>query len=142
MKSRNLIALAALLAANIIGTASVFGDAIANLPNEKTDGAISYLSGGVGADEITAMKQEQSKYPLTMEFVEHAKPKDELLANVAVTIKNNDGKVMLQTMSDGPYLFAKVPDGMYVITAEIRGTPQSRVVNVAAQKSEHVLFEW
>jgi hypothetical protein len=145
MKFVNLIAVALLLAASIVGSGysvSAFSATPSNLPNEKTVGMITYVSGGVGIDEASAMKREQVNFPLTMEFVAHTNQKDELITNVAVTVKDYNDKIVLQTMSDGPYLYARLPDGTYVITAEVKGLPKLKIVNIAAQKSDHVIFEW
>jgi hypothetical protein len=151
MKNVNLIFTGFLLAVGIVGSGYVtsafaalaaFVIAPPNFPNEKTAGVVTYVSGGVGFDEADAMKRAEANYPLTMKFVAHRNQRDELLTNVAVTIKDNNERIMLQTMSDGPYLYARIPDGTYVITAVIKGSPKLHIVNVAAQKTEHVVFEW
>ena len=123
--------------------ATAFADAASSsLPAAKTQGDISYLSGGVGKQEAKAFEHVESHYPLSLEFVQHAKPRDEFLANVDVTIKNRSGKTELQTVSDGPFLLAKMPAGNYTIAAEESGKTERRHVTVATGKPEHLVFVW
>ncbi|HCE09644.1 MAG TPA: hypothetical protein DEQ40_13800, partial [Oxalobacteraceae bacterium] len=106
-----------LTAASMFATGSARSMNAADLPHEKVQGPVIYLTGGIGQDEATAMKHEESRYPLALEFVEHAKPKDQYLANVDVTIKDRTGKTALKTISEGPFLFAKLLSGRYTVIA-------------------------
>ncbi len=50
---------------------------------------------------------------------------------------------MLQTVSPGPLLLARLPEGSYKVTAAAEaGAPKERNVVVAARKHEHVVFQW
>ncbi len=88
------------------------------------------------------MKRAEAKYPLSLEFVQRAKPRDQFLANVRVTIKDPLGNTTLETVSGGPFLLAKLPDGPYTVTAEKNGKVETRHVIVAAGKPEHLVFAW
>jgi Carboxypeptidase regulatory-like domain len=142
MKHIKLVAAGALIAVNMFAFGAPPDTDVSNLPPEKTEGSATYVTGGVGLDEATAMRQAKSAYPLSLEFVKHAKPKDEFMANVEVTIKDNTGNIALKTMSDGPYLLAKLPDGKYTVIAKADGKSKTEQVTVARGKSAHLIFVW
>lgn len=112
------------------------------LPPERTQGSITYMSGGIGHEEAMAMRKEERRFPLSLEFIRRAKPTDEFLANVDVTIKDHQGKTELQALASGPYLLTDVPDGKYTISADFNGQTKTRNVVVATHKPERVVFEW
>lgn len=113
------------------------------LPAEKTQGNVTYLSGGIGHDEAIAFRQLEPNYSLGLEFIANGASGAEFLANVNVTITDRQGNVMLQTVSPGPLLFARLPDGSYKVTAAPEtGAPKERNVVIAGRKHEHVVFQW
>ena len=115
---------------------------MANLPPEQMQGPVAYRTGGVGHDEAAAMQRESSRYPLTLEFVKHATPKDEYLANIDVTIRKADGGTEASLVSDGPFLLARLPAGKYQIVASDNGMTKTRDVVIAANKPERLVFDW
>ncbi len=146
MKSTSPTTMSVFLATSLFVAAPAMsmGDyaAMSRLPPEQKQGDVTYLSGGIGQDEAAAMKREESRFPLTLEFIKHAKPGAEYLAGVNVTIKDRQGKRVLGTVADGPFLLAKLPDGKYTVTADDNGQTKHRDIVVAERKQEHVVFEW
>lgn len=116
--------------------------AMSQLPPEQKQGNVTYLSGGIGHDAAAAMRKEESQFPLTLEFVKHAKPSAEHLTGVNVTIRDQQGKPVLIAVADGPFLLAKLPDGKYTVTADHNGQKKERNLVLAERKQEHVVFEW
>jgi hypothetical protein len=146
MKQSNHLAPRAMLAAALLVTMPAVSvgsyAATSQIPPEQRQGNVTYVSGGIGRDESAAMRREESQFPLTLEFVQHAKPNAEYVAAVNVIIKDHQGKTMLNTLSEGPLLFAKLPDGKYTVTAEDNGKKKERSIIVSEGKPEHVVFEW
>ncbi|MET3107042.1 hypothetical protein AAKU67_001690 [Oxalobacteraceae bacterium GrIS 2.11] len=140
MKPAKIISIIALLVSALLAQLPAFGQS--TLPAEKTEGNISYLTGGVGKDEAAAMKAAQKSYPLSLEFVQKTARKEEYLASVNVEIKDHKGEVLLKTATDGPYLYAKLPNGKYLITAEFEGKSKSRHVAVSDKHPKHLDFVW
>jgi len=138
MQRRLAIALAAASAFAGIAWAAVD----TALPDVKTQGSVSFLTGGIGHDEALAMKHAESQYPLSMEFVEKAKPHDEYLAAVAVTVKDHKGKTALDTISDGPYLLADLPAGKYTVHAIYDGKTLTKDATVVKGKPQQLVFDW
>jgi hypothetical protein len=142
MKPRISALLQSLVVAGTLLAVPAMGASMSNLPAEKTQGNVSYMSGGIGSSESAAMRKEEAKFPLTLEFVENATPKPEHLANVAVTIRDHTDKVVLNTVANGPYLLAKLPPGKYTVTAVSDGRVKTHAVSVASAKQAEVLMEW
>jgi hypothetical protein len=112
------------------------------LPPEQTQGKVTYVSGGVGAEEAQAFEAAASQYPLALEFaIKHA-PRAEFTANVHVIVTDTRGTRVLDTHSNGPFLLAKLPTGRYTVTAERHNETLTRTVQVANHKPAHVMFLW
>lgn len=142
MNSKASFMLAATALAGLVVSAPAMSMSMNKLPAEHVQGTVTYRSGGIGHDEAVAMRKEAAHYPLSVEFVKHAKPTDEFLANISVSIKDAAGKTELSTVSNGPFLLAKLPAGKYTISATDNGLTKTRDVTIAANKSEHVIFDW
>jgi len=135
VKKAAAVAAAGTLAIGVASAASMGA-----LPPEQTQGAVTYVTGGIGTDESEAMKQAQAKYPLSLSFIE--KSKEEYVAKVDVTIQDQQGNTQLKAISEGPFLLAKLPDGKYTVTAQYDGKSEVRQVTVAASKPQRVVFSW
>jgi hypothetical protein len=133
----------ALLMTGVFACSTAFADPEVQLPEPRVQGNVSYVTGGVGQDEVTAMEHAKAKYPLSLEFVQHAKPRDEFIANVEVTVTDKSGNVVLDTTTDGPYLLADLPNGKYTVSAiDEGGKSVVKHITVAPHKSEHLILVW
>ncbi|BDD94281.1 hypothetical protein PanNE5_37210 [Pandoraea sp. NE5] len=141
MKSITRIWAAAMVMTSLGGTVFVAGAQTA-FPPEKMQGAIAYVSGGIGLDEANALKLAAARYPLELEFARKATPQNEYVSDVGVVIKNQAGKSMLKATSDGPYFLAKLPEGKYTVSAERHGDMQQRVVQIRAHQHARLIFVW
>ena len=104
----------------------------------KTQGDVTYLCGGVGADEASYMKQQARGYDLMLTF---AARDGAYLANVNVDIKDAKGNAVLQANCDGPMMLVDLPrSGSYRIHADANGYTLDRTAQVTArhQKTGHV----
>ena len=126
-----------------LSTAAVAGEAqMSNLPPEQKQGSIAYLSGGVGDEQRTAIKDAARNYALELEFVQGTTAPRPFLSGVNVEIKDSSAHTVLSTIADGPLLLAKLPSGSYSITATNMGSAESKSVTVAEGKHQHVVFDW
>lgn len=112
------------------------------LPAAQTQGAVTYVSGGIGQEESQAFEAAAAQYPLALEFVLKHTPRAEFTANVHVIVTDAKGQHILDTRSDGPFLLAKLPAGRYTVTAERKGETLTKTVHVAPAKSARALFLW
>ncbi len=131
-----------LLCLTLLTATSVFSAEMRTIPEEKMQGAVSYVTGGIGHDEAVAMKHASSKYALSLEFARHSKPRGEYLADVEVTIKDRKGHTVLEAVSDGPFLLTNIAPGSYTVWATSEGKTQKQQVSLGKNKNRHLLFAW
>jgi hypothetical protein len=110
------------------------------LPPLQTYGGVSYVSGGVGLDESTAVKAAAKDFTLSLLFVQTKR--GEYLADVKVSIRDKEGALVLEAVSDGPMLLARLPAGLYKISAEHEGTALVKTVRVDSKRVTQAAFVW
>jgi hypothetical protein len=137
MKSTLLVGLVALM----IGTLSL-GYGVANAEaasfKEGNSHGIAYMTGGVGVDERADMARMAKDFNLKLIFAEPSKP---YLANVRVEINDNSGTKLVDTSSDGPWFFARLPEGQYRVTVDHAGKKEEKTVN-AGTSLQTLTFVW
>ena len=109
---------------------------------QETQGNVSYVSGGVGEDDAAAMKSAAAGYPLELQFVQKATPRDEFLADVKVRITDRARNVVLDAVASGPFLLAKLPPGTYQIEADHVGVVKRQTVDLRPGKHQKSVFVW
>lgn len=105
----------------------------------QSQGDVTFVSGGVGGDEQNALRAMQSDYNLNLLF--SVQGTGEYLSDVQVTITDTKGNVFLETVADGPKLFANLKPGRYIVMANQDG----RVVRKTATVGNHrtsLSFTW
>ncbi len=113
------------------------------LPAVQTQGSVSYLSGGIGADESAAIKAVRDQYPLSILLSAHAAAQGQevYLSAVPVTIRDATGKTVLSVTSDGPYLLARLPPGRYEVSGDYQGQAK-RVSVTVGTKPQRLSLAW
>jgi hypothetical protein len=113
--------------------------AAAEGPAVKMLNQIPFVSGGVGIDEREALRTMTKADNLALSFALQNK---EYLGGANVVIKDQHGKAVLQTASDGPLFFAKLPAGTYTIEATALGRTLAQTADVPAQGQMTLHFTW
>jgi hypothetical protein len=94
------------------------------------------LSSGVSQED----RAPRPDYPLKFVF---AMASGAYLADIAVTIKDLDGKEVLRTQSTGPWLYLDLPAGQYVVVAErMTGEKTSALFTVGGEGQRVVRLTW
>ena len=130
---------ASLIIALGIATATARAEEV---PEVHTYGNVTYVTGGVGEQHEQAMEAVRKDYPLSMLFIRKDKPRNAYLADIAVTIKDAKGKVVLEATSDGPFLYVKIPPGRYTVSATHEGNTRTAQVYVPRKGHKNMVFEW
>lgn len=111
----------------------------------QTENGITYLCGGVGLDESTAMKQAARNYDLMSTF---AAQDGSYLADVRVEILGKGGTPVLQTTCDGPIMLVRLPrtagaSGSYRIRATVGEHAQTKTARAGGKRgTQHLVFVW
>jgi hypothetical protein len=132
------LALCALLAS----AAAAAATAPPGMPRERRQNGIAYLTGGQMQTDIPTFERLALAYPLALEFVRHGAHRDEFLAGARVLVRDAGGKQLLSTVSDGPFLFLRIPPGGYDIVATYDGKTIKNNVVVPRSGHRRVLLEW
>jgi hypothetical protein len=115
--------------------------AIPSGPEPQHQGDVTFVSGGVGDEDRSAMRAMAHDYNLHLQFA--IAGSGEYLAGVNVTVTDEKGKTLLDTIADGPLFLAKLPPGRYKIAvAQGGGRSQSRTVVISAGAPVAQAFYW
>lgn len=102
-----------------------------------------FLTGGIGTDEQDVMISQFGQFNFFAIFAK--KVSGEYLANVHVRV-SNQGRVVLETVTDGPWLFADLNPGTYLIEAASDGQVQTKKFQIRAtsnrQRYSQVIFHF
>jgi hypothetical protein len=101
---------------------------------------ISYLSGGVGADEQQSMLAARHDYNLQLTFA--TKVSGAYLADVPVTIRDRSGAVVAAFVSTGPLCYVKLAPGSYRILASLHGKELSQSAVIQPHRARELYFYW
>ena len=102
-------------------------------------GGITYLTGGIGIDESTALIQTVG-YNLHMTF--SSGPSNEYLGSVDVAIQDTKGNSLLSLSQVGPMVYVKLPAAKYIILATLNGRQKRSTVTLDGKSAGTVNFHW
>ena len=105
--------------------------------NVATD--VKFVSGGVGEQSDSQMQAMARDYNLRLLF---AAKDGHYLAGVPVTITSASGATVVDTIAEGPRLFATLPPGTYKITAQYDGKSISRTITIPANSAREEILRW
>jgi hypothetical protein len=105
-----------------------------------TEGAITYVSGGVDDASLDALKANLKKYDLKLVF---ALKSGAFMNNIKVAISDARGNAVLSTRSDGPWFLANLPAGKYrVVGTSPSGVSITQEAAVEPARLRTLDFRW
>lgn len=132
MSIRSAAALTVLLAAALLAPP-------ARAIDEKTYGAVRYLTGGVGEDEKQEIADRAAQY--TFRITAARKKSGDFLADCKVTVTRGT-QTVLDAVMDGPVLLAKLEPGSYRVRVEFETKPQERTVTIGRGGMTSLYLYW
>lgn len=111
-----------------------------SLIKSQTQGDVTFVSGGVGGDERSAMQAIRADYNLSLLFA--VQGSGEYLSDVKVSVTDAKGNTVLETVSDGPMLLASLKPGHYKVTAELDGQVTHKKATVGNKRRTSLSFIW
>jgi len=144
MKLRLLSCAVAIAALGLVATATAqLPEQGTFMPQERAQGNVSYLSGGIGVDQADMMRQEASKYPLALEMATAAGgPRDAYISDAKVDIRDASGNPVLSATTQGPIMLLRLPSGTYTVDVDWHGTQRRKTVAVNSDRHQHVMLEF
>lgn len=127
--------------AGIFSTLS-FAEANPSLPPVVSQGQTQFISGGIGKDESEAILQARSAWSLALELTQAADAKAEYISDVQVTIKDNLGNTVLDTIAEGPYLLINLSPGKYSLDATYKTITLHRNLNIQKTPGKKMTLIW
>lgn len=106
---------------------------------EKNYGNATYVSGGIGDEEVDEIRQRERDFNLKLLFAERD---GSYLGSVDVVVLDPKGEAVLEVNSAGPFLLAKLPPGSYVIKVSMDGQAQQRKVLITDKRRSEGVFRW
>jgi hypothetical protein len=126
-----------LLIVSFLNSFTIFAEATALQPQAQGD--ITFVSGGVGLDEIDAMKALKPNYNLHLLFAINS---GEYLSDIEVGIFDKKGNIYLQTLSLGPFMLVNLKPGSYYVKAFLDDQIIQKKVTVTGHKATSLSFIW
>ena len=106
----------------------------------QTQGEVTFVTGGVGVDERNELNAIRANYNLSLLF--SVQGTGDYLSDVKIRITDLKGNVFLETVSDGPKLFAKLPPGRYIVIADLNGETYHKTVSIRGKQNTSLYFSW
>ena len=113
--------------------------AYAARPIQRVQGGVAYVSGGVGQDEVDAMRSVAADYNLRLTFVEQG---GAYVSDVDTRIRSASGAVSLAVVSEGPLLYVRLPSGKYQVSASYNGVVRQGTLVVPAHGAAMRTMTW
>lgn len=105
----------------------------------KRDGAVSWICGGVGADERRAIEALKPQARIEVEFV--TAKRGAYLSDVRLAMYDARGERVLEVAADGPVCLIDAPAGTYRLEARYEGvTRKARSTIAGAATPRRVVF--
>lgn len=101
------------------------------MPATQQQGDVTFVTGGVGRDQSTALRQARKQWPMSLQFTG---PGASYISDVHVVIAKG-GNTVLDTTTHGPYLLVRLPQGRYTVTATYSGVTRKQTLHVRGNGS-------
>ena len=118
------------------------GFASAQIPDTQYSDGVSYISGGVGEGETTAILAEAKQWPLTLELSQLENGRGLWIFGAKIKALNSKGKTVFDAVADGPYMLINLEPGDYVIEGTYQDTVQKRAVSIKENSPQKISIFW
>ncbi len=103
-----------------------------------SNGAIPYMSAGVGEDRSSPTPQGPDPWTVKMVFAEQKSRS--YVSDVDVVITDAQGKELVNAFSDGPWFLVSLPKGIYELQATYEGATVMQHVEISNEKMKTLYF--
>jgi len=114
----------------------------AQIPQTQSSQGISYITGGVGTEESSAILAEAKQWPLLLELSQLENGRGVWIFGSQIKILNTKNAVIFDAKADGPYMLINLIAGDYVIEASYQGVEQKRAISMKAGPTQKISIFW
>jgi hypothetical protein len=114
----------------------------AQMPETQRSLGISYISGGVGESESTAMLAEAKQWPLLLELSQLENGRGVWIFGSQIKIVNSKNAVIFDAKAQGPYMLINLETGDYMIQASYQGVEQKRALSIKSDQPQKISLFW
>ena len=105
----------------------------------RESNGISYVSGGVGDEQQTALAAASKQFNLKLTL---AGTTGHYMGGAEIRIDDTTGKTLLATSATGPMFLAKLPSGTYKVHATADGKTNTRDVTIPRNGQKQFVMTW
>ena len=127
------------IALSLLALSAASSHAADEPPRVRQAGSIAYVSGGVSEEARDSLRALAAGFNIKLVL---ATKGGAYLSDVDIAFDDAAGKRVLDAKSDGPWFFAKLPQGRYQVAASANGATLRKPVNIGAQGLSTVDFRW
>ncbi len=127
----------------MVCTGFLSGASFAQLPPSKTQGDTTFITGGIGSDESSAMFAAAKKWSLLIEMSEiDGSGRGVWIAGIDIRVLNAKQQSILETVCDGPLMLLNAPPGQYTVEASYQGKLLKRSVVLKEGDPQKLTLFW
>ncbi|HID83382.1 MAG TPA: hypothetical protein EYH06_00135 [Chromatiales bacterium] len=108
-------------------------------PEIKTFVDVEYVSGGISIEEEQALAEMAKDFTLKVVMALRC---GDYLNNINVLILDKDGKIVLESVTDGPILYVNLQPGKYKVLASAHGEQYKKNVRIKSGRQSQIVYYW
>ncbi len=106
---------------------------------KKANASVPAVSGGVSLNARDTLRGSESNANLKMVFALNT---GNYVSDVGVKVSNSKGELVIDDVSNGPWLLARLPAGSYTAQATYNGSTVTNKFSVGAKGLKTAQFRW
>ncbi len=114
----------------------------AQILNAQNSQGISYITGGIGKDEVNAILAESKRWPLLLELSQIENGRGVWIFGAKVKIIDAKGQIIFDAQADGPYMLLNLEPGEYILEASYQGVEQKRSPIIKTGVLQKIAILW
>jgi len=114
----------------------------AQIPQTQYSQGVSYITGGVGEEESSAILAEAKQWPLLLELSQLENGRGIWIFGSQIKILNASNAVVFDAKADGPYMLINMTAGDYVIQAAYQGVEQKKAISIKTGQTQKISIFW
>ncbi|MBC7756532.1 MAG: hypothetical protein H7Z20_07830 [Bdellovibrio sp.] len=115
--------------------------ALAQQPNTyKTKSGLSYVTGGIGEEDVALMKRQAKQFTLNLLLSEGTSGR--WVSDANVNIYNEGSQLVFRIVAAKPMLYVNLPAGTYTILANNNGQKLRHKITIEENVNQRIILNW